>query len=142
MRRETEEWLKIALEDYESARCLFEEGLYRMVCYHAQQTVEKFLKAILTEREIDFARTHNIIDLKNAVIKLGYKIELTDEDAVFLNSVYRSRYPSDLGFLPSGEPTKEDAEKAMGITRIIVDSIQTFKKAQRKKRGQVFNLAI
>lgn len=124
MRRETEEWLKIVMEEYKSARLLFEEGLYRMVCYHTQQTVEKILKAILTEREIDFKRTHNILDLRNAVIKLGYEIKLSDEDSVFLNSVYRSRYPVDLGLLPWGEPTKEDAEKAIGIAQMMVESIQ------------------
>ncbi len=42
-----------------------------MVCYHAQQTVEKILKAILTERDVDFARTHNILDLRNAAKLLG-----------------------------------------------------------------------
>ena len=73
MKRETEEWLKIAREEYKSAMVLFEKRLYRMVCYHAQQTVEKILKAILTERDVDFARTHNILDLRNAAIQ--YEIE-------------------------------------------------------------------
>jgi len=130
MKREAEEWVKIALEEYRSAEYLFVKRLYRMVCYHAQQTVEKILKAILTEREVDFARTHNILDLRNAVIRLGYEIKLTDEDCVFLNSVYRSRYPSDLGLLPSGEPTEEDAKKAIGIAQVMEDTIQTFKKAK------------
>lgn len=130
MKRETEEWLKIAREEYKSAMVLFEKSLYRMVCYHAQQTVEKILKAILTERDVDFARTHNILDLRNAAIRLGYGIELTDEDSIFLNSIYRSRYPSDLGSIPSGEPKKEDAKKAIGIARKMVESIRTFKKAE------------
>ncbi len=47
MKRETQEWVKIAEEDLESAECLFAKGLYRMVCYHAQQAVEKFPKATL-----------------------------------------------------------------------------------------------
>lgn len=127
MKKETEEWLKIALQEYKSAEYLFEKTLYRMVCYHAQQTVEKILKAILTEREIDFARTHNILDLRNAVIRLGYKIEITDEDSVFLNSIYRSRYPSDLGLLPSGEPIKEEAEKSLNIARVVIDKIPDLK---------------
>lgn len=130
MKRETEEWLKIALEEYKSAMILFEKRLYRMVCYHAQQTVEKIFKAILTERDVDFARTHNILDLRNAAKRLGYEIELTDEDSVFLNSIYRSRYPSGLGLIPTGEPKKKDAKKAIGIARKMVESIRTFKKAE------------
>jgi hypothetical protein len=30
-----------------------------MVCFHAQQAVEKSLKAVLFERQIDFSRTHS-----------------------------------------------------------------------------------
>jgi HEPN domain-containing protein len=121
MRKESNEWVKIAREDFQSAECLFDKSLYRMVCYHAQQTVEKILKAILTEYEAEFARTHNILDLGNAVEKIGHKTPLIDEDAIFLNSIYRTRYPSDIGLLPSGEPTKEDAGKALNIAREIVN---------------------
>lgn len=67
MKRETEEWIKIAEEELEAAEHLFEASLYRMVCYHAQQAVEKILEAILTEKEIEFSRTHNVLDLFNAV---------------------------------------------------------------------------
>lgn len=119
MKRETEEWLKIAFEDFKASEFLFEEGLYRMVCYHCQQAVEKAMKAVLAEHGIAFQRTHNIIDLKNAVNSVGYEIDLSEEDAVFLNSVYKSRYPSALGLLPSGEPTQNDAEKALSIGKII-----------------------
>lgn len=103
MKRETEEWLKIAFEDFKAAESLFEDGLYRVVCYHCQQAIEKGLKAMLTEKGIGFQRTHNIIDLKNAVNAVGYLIDISEEDAVFLNSVYQSRYPSALGLLPSGD---------------------------------------
>ena len=88
MKRESKEWIKIAKEDLQSAECLFAMSLYRMVCYHAQQAVEKILKATLTEHEAEFSRTHNILDLCNAVEKVGHKTSLTDEDAVFLNSIY------------------------------------------------------
>lgn len=121
MKKESKEWAKIAMEELQSAEYLFERSLSRMVCYHAQQAVEKILKAILTEHEIEFSRTHNILDLRNAVEKIGHKTPLADEDAVFLNSIYRARYPSDLGLLPSGEPKKEDADKALDIAREIVN---------------------
>ncbi len=117
MKRETEEWLKIAVEDFQSAKHLLDTSLFRMVCYHSQQTVEKLAKAILVEHGIDIPRTHNLLDLNNAVRKLGYSSPLSDEDAVFLNSIYRSRYPFDTGLLPSGEPIQEDAEKALEIAK-------------------------
>ncbi len=100
---------------------MFEKALYRMVCYHSQQSVEKLLKAILIEHEIDIPRIHNLLDLNNAVRKLGYTAPLSDEDAVYLNSIYRARYPLDTGLLPWGEPNDEDAVKALGIAKHIAD---------------------
>lgn len=82
MKRETEEWLKIVEEDFQAAEHLFEMSLFRMVCYHAQQSVEKILKAILTEKEIEFSRTHNVLDLCNAVKEVGHEPPLAAEDAV------------------------------------------------------------
>jgi HEPN domain-containing protein len=59
MRNEAEAWLKISAEDLQAAEILLERKLFRMACYHAQQSIEKIMKAILTDREIDFPRTHN-----------------------------------------------------------------------------------
>jgi len=120
MRKEAEEWLKIAWEELQSAEYLFEKKLFRMVCYHSQQAVEKVLKSLLAEHEIDIPRIHNLLDLNSAIKKLGYEAKLMDEEAIFLNSIYRARYPSDLGLLPSGEPTKLDAQKAVNIAKEIM----------------------
>lgn len=117
MKRETEEWIKIAEEDFQAAKHLLERSLLRMVCYHAQQSVEKILKAVLTENEIEFSRTHNILDLCNAAKEIGHEASLADEEAIFLNSIYRARYPAALGLLPPGEPTKEDADRALHIAQ-------------------------
>ena len=58
MKRETTEWLRISREDLQSAAYLFEKRLFRMVCYHAQQTVEKIFKAVLVENKIDIPKVH------------------------------------------------------------------------------------
>jgi HEPN domain-containing protein len=92
-----------------------------MVCYHAQQAVEKVLKSLLAEKEVEIPRIHNLLDLNNAVKKLGHETHLTDEETIFLNTIYRWRYPPDLGLLPSGEPTELDSQRAMNIARVIVD---------------------
>jgi HEPN domain-containing protein len=120
MRKEAEEWLRIAEEELQSAEYLFEKQLYRMVCYHSQQAVEKTLKSLLVENEVDVPRTHNILDLRNAVKRLGFNISLSDEETIFLNAIYRARYPSDLGLLPTGAPTHEDAKKALDSAREII----------------------
>jgi HEPN domain-containing protein len=120
MRKETEGWIKIANEEFQSARYLFDKSLFRMVCYHSQQTVEKILKAVLVEHEVEVPFTHNLLDLNNAVKEFNYETPISDEECVFLNSIYRSRYPSDAGLLPAGEPEKEDARKAFEIADTIL----------------------
>lgn len=124
MRKEAEAWLKISAEDLQSTEVLFERKLFRMACYHAQQSVEKVLKALLADREVDFPRTHNILDLNHAIKKLGYPFMITDEDAVFLNSIYRARYPSEAGLLPFGEPLEKDAEQALKTAREVADRMK------------------
>jgi hypothetical protein len=79
------------------------------------------LKSLLAEREVEVLRIHNLLDLNNFAKKLGYATDLSEEEAIFLNTVYRWRYPPGLGFLPSGEPTELDARRALNIARAIID---------------------
>jgi HEPN domain-containing protein len=49
-----------------------------IVCFHAQQCVEKYLKAFLVVEDIDFPRTHDIerlVSLLPAIIWLKLSIE-------------------------------------------------------------------
>lgn len=57
---------------------------------------------------------HDIVELSREVKKLGWDIGLSMDDAVFLNSIYKGRYPTEEGLLPLGEPLKADAVKAAG----------------------------
>jgi len=50
---------------------------------------------------------------------LGRPAIISDEDAFFLNSIYRARYPSEAGLLPFGEPLEKDAEQALRIAREV-----------------------
>jgi HEPN domain-containing protein len=82
--------------------------------------VEKVMKSLLADKEVEIPRTHNLLDLNNSAEKLGHATGLTEEEAIFLNTVYRWRYPPDIGLLPSGEPTELDARRALDIARTIV----------------------
>ncbi|WP_276955191.1 HEPN domain-containing protein [Allomeiothermus silvanus] len=61
-----QEWVSKAEGDYRTANREFavtDEPNYDAVCYHAQQCIEKLMKANLIEREIPFPRTHNLVQL-------------------------------------------------------------------------------
>ncbi len=113
MRKTTSGWIREAEEDLDSARILHEHGKYRGACYHSQQSVEKVLKALIIEKGRRPERTHDIVELANAVRQGGWPLDFAVDEAVFLNSVYRSRYPAEEGLLPYGEPTREDAARAL-----------------------------
>ncbi len=121
MRKATSSWVKDAEDELESAIILYEHGKYRGACYHSQQCVEKGLKALMLEKAKRPGRIHDIVELLNKVKSVGWDIDLTMDDAVFLNSIYRGRYPTEEGLLPYGEPSREDAEKTVSVAR-------TFKK--------------
>jgi HEPN domain-containing protein/predicted nucleotidyltransferase len=120
MRKTTEAWLAEAREDFESAAILLDHRKHRGACLHSQQCVEKALKALLLEKGRRPARTHDIVELVNAVRAEGWTIDMEMDDAVYLNSIYRGRYPTEEGLLPHGEPEEQDARHAVNAADMLL----------------------
>jgi HEPN domain-containing protein/predicted nucleotidyltransferase len=113
MRKATQIWIVQARDEFEAAGILFDNQKYQAACYHSQQCVEKVLKALVLEKAAPVPRTHDIIELRSRVLALGWTMALETDDAVFLNSVYRGRYPTEEGLLPHGELTNDEAQRAL-----------------------------
>lgn len=59
-----EGWLRHAKADLAFATApLPRDGLYSALCFHAQQAVEKSIKAVLVFRGIEFPKVHNLTRL-------------------------------------------------------------------------------
>lgn len=71
---------------------------------------------------VEVKRRHHIFDLLSLLKQHDLRLDVRYEEACFLNAVYRSRYPADAGLLPHGEPTEEDACKALALARKVVMS--------------------
>ncbi|MBM9578648.1 HEPN domain-containing protein [Leptospira sp. 201903070] len=72
-----------------------EEILFNQLCFHAQQSAEKSLKAVLIKYNVDFEFTHNI---KNLISSLPTEIERPDffKDLTILTDyAVSTRYPGD-----------------------------------------------
>ena len=104
-------WLQYAADDLKSAKVLLSEGVYNIVCFHAQQAVEKLLKALIATFKQPIPRTHNLIRLhKICEDLLESEIKFSSEKLLLLNDIYiDSRYPADFGVLPSGQPSEQEA---------------------------------
>jgi HEPN domain-containing protein len=104
------QWISRAEEDFINARYILslkEDCPLGTICFHSQQCVEKYLKAMLTYDAIAFPRTHDLIELLN-LFPLQNKPELALQDLAVLNRyAVEARYPGDW------EPvTRQDAKEA------------------------------
>jgi HEPN domain-containing protein len=106
-------WAARAEEDYALAQSAIRRKipLTYGATFHAQQTVEKYFKALLTALQIPFPRTHDLVALEELCIKAGVIIPINTDRLEMLNGyAVEARYPGAL-------PTIEDAQEAIGITR-------------------------
>ena len=124
MRKVTEQWIHDAEDELSSARILPANGKTRTACFHSQQCVEKCLKALIIEKGERPEKTHDILELGSHARRAGWGIDLEMEDAVFLNSIYKGRYPSEEGLLPHGEPREQDARRAVSAAESAFRSMK------------------
>ena len=121
-REKTLVWISYADEDLSTAQAgltLTTSIPYRIIAFHAQQCVEKYLKAYLIYHEIEFPYTHNISLLLELCAEKGkWSSEL--EEAKKL-STYAStlRYPSD-----NIKITKNNAIKAVEIAVHVKETVR------------------
>ena len=84
---EARRYLQLADDDAAAFRGLLKlpEVKFRLACFHAQQAVEKLLKAVLVFHAIDFQRTHDLHTLATALLKNGLTPPCSPEELTRLN---------------------------------------------------------
>ena len=122
MKRGTKEWLDFADRDLEAARLLVDnEYVSNAVLFHCQQCVEKCLKALLEENQIPVPHIHNVVKLHSLLKENSpMALSVSEDELDLVDAVYiDARYPSGIGLLPSGFPTKEDARELLRIAEEV-----------------------
>lgn len=120
MNGEAGRWLEFARQDLRLAELADGEGLWNQVCFHAQQCVEKVLKAKLAAKGGGPPpRTHKLADLLY-LLESDVFPEIA-EDLCALDRFYiPTRYPDALpGTLPTGLPGREEAREALALARKV-----------------------
>lgn len=130
----SEEWLKKAQEDLDVVEeIISKEHLTNMVAFHSQQAVEKALKAIIEEFEIGFEKTHNLERLIG-IVRKQINIDVDLDMIKRLDEVYIStRYPSDLGLLPSGKPSIQDAKELFNFADALYHNVKNLLEQSTEK---------
>lgn len=82
------------------------------VCFHAQQSVEKYFKALLTLKNVSFPKTHDLTELF-ALIPKTVPLQITmDQLAELSPYAVESRYPGEW------EPlSREEADHAVDVAK-------------------------
>jgi len=110
MKAITKEWLNAANDDLIAMEVMSgREEITNMVAFHAQQTIEKSFKAVVEEFNFGSFRTHHLESLSakiSPVISGFNETILAELDTVYIEA----RYPGDLGLMPHGKPSLEEAE--------------------------------
>lgn len=124
MKKTTEEWLNYAEQDLKACSKMLEEpGLTNIAAFHAQQAIEKSLKAIIEEFEVGFIKSHDLIRLYEKT-KPYLSITLDENILLQINELYlTARYPGDIGLLEDGKPSDKEANSFYLSARDIYEEI-------------------
>lgn len=90
------EWVQKAEGDYTVAQLLSSAGapVHDAVCFHAQQCIEKYLKAWLQEAGVAFRRTHDLEELLDLIVPTIPAWDSWRPDFIALNThAVEFRYP-------------------------------------------------
>ncbi len=119
------EWLKSAASDLRTIeRILDDEVLTHIVAFHAQQCVEKCLKALLEFLRRSVPKEHSTIRLYGLVAD-ALDMELDQDILIDLDDLYiDARYPGELGLLPYGRPTLDDARQFYQFAAEVYRKVQ------------------
>lgn len=116
MKAETKEWIAKADGDYSDvvrgirAR---KNPNFDSVCFHAEQCIEKYLKARLVEAGLSFPRTHDLSKILDIATPLEPLWETWRADLDLLTSfAVEYRYPGE-------SATRDDARRAFEICRTL-----------------------
>jgi HEPN domain-containing protein len=118
------QWISKADEDLFVISKLTESGIFATssVCFHAQQAVEKYLKAYLISNGNDIKKTHNIEYLLS-------ECETIDPDFSAIDPRNLSdfgvdvRYPGDM-YVPSENETIEHIQIVFSVKKLVLEKLQ------------------
>lgn len=118
-----QEWLRSAQGDLETIEEIRDNNnLTHVAAFHAQQCIEKSLKAVLEFQEKDVPKSHSVLQLAGKVenvLCIEDKDTLDELDKLYIDS----RYPGDFGLLPNGKPTPKKAQVFYEYAKNIYEKV-------------------
>lgn len=129
-REDVHAWVRKAEEDFQIALTLSRQRrkLTGGICFHAQQSAEKYLKAFLVQERLAFPKTHDLLQLpqlcqgRHALLQsLHPLLEMLNAYSII------PRYPGE-------EPTVEEAKEAVKIAQEVRQMLRQLLRFQEPKK--------
>jgi HEPN domain-containing protein len=121
MNRQIKEWTAKADGDFASALREYrarKNPNYDSACFHAQQCVEKYLKAVLIKRRISFSKVHDLeILLDRCLAAYPLWEPMRDDMQLLTQYAVQFRYPGE-------SADREDARKAVASMKRSLEDIR------------------
>ncbi|MBE7114428.1 HEPN domain-containing protein [Bacillus paranthracis] len=104
------EWFQYATTDLKSAKFLMgmPELPVSIVCYHSQQSAEKYLKGVIAAHGGEIVKTHSLVYLLKLCSKYDKSYKKLIKDCVELND-----YGVDVRYPSENKVNEEDVERAL-----------------------------
>jgi len=91
------EWINLADEDYGFACSNLSDPdtfYFGFICFHFQQSAEKYFKAYITAKNLEFIKVHDLDSLRQICLEENSKFDEVKDDCLFLSDFYiTTRYP-------------------------------------------------
>ncbi|PWR70088.1 HEPN domain-containing protein [Methanospirillum stamsii] len=106
--------IRLAHADLLAAKLLYEmDGPSPIICFHAQQTVEKALKSILIKKGVLIRKIHDLVELTELIQDLSLSLPIESDTIALLNPyAVKARYDDTI---PDTLKTEEAIEIATEI---------------------------
>ena len=115
MKDETLAWLSYASENFDVSKLALKHGHLNSSLQNSQQAVEKYLKAIIVEKDFGFKKTHSIRELVMMLSSRGITVNLSDDEIDLMDTIYvPSKYPA-YSALPDAMPDQKICEDSLKI---------------------------
>jgi len=124
---EAARWLKQAEIDLMAARDLQGHGRFHLVCFIAQQTAEKAMKAFLYGKGEELVLGHSVGELSVRAAKYDPNFSALGKRAAILDRYYvAARYPNGVapGAIPADLFNKEDGDNAVNIAAEVIATVK------------------
>lgn len=134
------EWLSKAEEDigFASKNLADEENtFYAQICFHFQQSAEKYLKSYIVAYELEFRKIHDLPELLRICREHNESFTELEEECEFLTDFYiDTRYPVHWPAEISREEAKKAQESAKKITRFVLERVDISSEDKSKREGE------